>query len=69
MQIKDKLGKDLCVVAQTTFNHKKFEKFVELFKELGYNDSIIANTICSATDERQKDAASLPDSQPDLQGM
>ncbi len=59
MQIKDKLGKDLCVVAQTTFNHKKFEKFVELFEELGYNDSIIANTICSATDERQKDAAKL----------
>lgn len=59
LNIKDELKEDICVVAQTTFNRKKFEKFVELLKELGYNNSNIANTICSATDERQKDAAKL----------
>ena len=42
-----------CVVSQTTFNYKKFQELVEIFQKKGY-DIIVANTICSATEERQK---------------
>ena len=48
----------VCVVAQTTFNAAKFEKFVALLRANGYN--IEANeTICSATDERQGQARAI----------
>ena len=47
-----------CVVSQTTFNYKKFQELVEIFKKKGY-DIIVANTICSATEERQKEASEL----------
>ncbi|MCI8510086.1 MAG: bifunctional 4-hydroxy-3-methylbut-2-enyl diphosphate reductase/30S ribosomal protein S1 [Lachnospiraceae bacterium] len=50
--------KDISLVAQTTFNHKKFNKVVEIFKEKGYNITVY-NTICNATEERQKEAASI----------
>ena len=47
-----------CVVSQTTFNYKKFQDLVEIFQKKGY-DIIVANTICSATEERQKEASEL----------
>ena len=50
----------LCIVAQTTFNHRKFKDFVDIFQRMGYNaeDSAV-NTICNATEERQTEARSL----------
>lgn len=47
-------GKKLTVVAQTTFNYNKFQHIVEILKEKGYNVSIV-NTICNATEERQRE--------------
>ena len=51
-------GKKVCVVAQTTFNYKKFKDLVEIFAKKGY-DIIAVNTICNATAERQKEAQEL----------
>ena len=51
-------GKKVCIVSQTTFNYKKFQELVEIFQKKGY-DIIVANTICSATEERQKEASEL----------
>ena len=48
-------GKKLTVVAQTTFNYNKFQHIVEIFEKKGYNVSIV-NTICNATEERQREA-------------
>lgn len=48
----------LCIVAQTTFNYKKFEYIVEIFGEKGYNVSVV-NTICNATEERQAQARAI----------
>lgn len=50
--------KAISLVSQTTFNHKKFNSIVEIFKEKGYNITVY-NTICNATEERQKEAASI----------
>lgn len=50
--------KEISLVSQTTFNHKKFNKVVEIFKEKGYNITVY-NTICNATEERQREAASI----------
>ena len=51
-------GEKLCIVSQTTFNYKKFKDLVEIFQKKGY-DIIVANTICNATEERQKEASEL----------
>ncbi|MBQ2406640.1 MAG: 4-hydroxy-3-methylbut-2-enyl diphosphate reductase [Lachnospiraceae bacterium] len=48
----------LCIVSQTTFNYKKFKDLVEIFEKKGY-DIIVANTICNATEERQREALEL----------
>ncbi|MCM1184318.1 MAG: 4-hydroxy-3-methylbut-2-enyl diphosphate reductase [Roseburia sp.] len=48
----------LCIVTQTTFNYKKFQELVEIFQKKGY-DSIVANTICSATENSQREAREL----------
>jgi len=45
----------LCIVAQTTFNYKKFQDLVEKFEKKGY-DILVLNTICNATQERQVEA-------------
>lgn len=50
--------KKVCVVAQTTFNYKKFEELVEILSKKGY-DIIAENTICNATAERQLEAGKL----------
>ncbi len=49
----------VCIVSQTTFNYKKFDKLVEIIKKKGYDRLDIVNTICSATEERQKEAADI----------
>lgn len=48
----------LCIVAQTTFNYKKFQDLVEIITEKGY-DILVLNTICHATEERQTEAYQL----------
>ena len=48
--------KKLCVVSQTTFNYKKFDKLVEIISKMSYDRVDILNTICSATEERQSEA-------------
>ncbi len=47
-----------CVVAQTTFNYNKFQSMVEIFEKRMYNISVV-NTICNATEERQRSAKAL----------
>ena len=51
-------GMKLCIVAQTTYNYKKFQYIVEIFEKKGYNDSVV-NTICNATEERQTQAREI----------
>lgn len=51
-------GRELCIVAQTTYNYKKFQYIVEIFQEKGYND-IVVDTICNATEERQRSAKAI----------
>ena len=53
-----KEGVSVCVVAQTTYNYNKFQDVVEIFEKKGYNVNIV-NTICSATEERQRSARAL----------
>lgn len=48
----------LCIVAQTTFNYKKFKELVEIISKKGY-DILAVNTICNATEERQTEAREL----------
>ena len=48
----------LCIVAQTTFNYNKFQDLVEIFQKKGY-DVIVVNTICNATEVRQKEAREI----------
>ncbi len=50
--------KQICIVSQTTYNYNKFQYIVEIFQKKGYNDSVV-NTICNATEERQRSAQSL----------
>ena len=49
---------EISLVSQTTFNHKKFNSIVEIFEKKGYNITVY-NTICNATEERQKETASI----------
>ncbi len=51
-------GIKISLVSQTTFNHKKFNSIVEIFEKKGYNITVY-NTICNATEERQKETASI----------
>ncbi len=48
----------LILVAQTTFSVKTFEKFVKKIKNV-YTNATFFDTICCATEERQKEAAQL----------
>ena len=51
-------ARKLCVVAQTTFNYKKFEDIVDIFSKKSYDINVM-NTICNATEERQTEAAAI----------
>ncbi len=50
--------KRYCLVSQTTYNFKKFEVLVEILKNIGYNINV-ANTICNATERRQRETLEL----------
>ncbi len=52
------LNNRLCIVAQTTFNINKFQDIVEIISKKEYDINVLS-TICSATEERQKEAADL----------
>ena len=57
-------GKEICVVSQTTFNYNKFKELVEILCKKRYDNSVlnmgdILNTICNATEERQKEAKNI----------
>ena len=51
-------GRDVCLVAQTTFNYKKLKKILEIFEKKSYH-VIIVNTICNATANHQTEARSI----------
>ena len=50
--------KRLTIVSQTTMEAGKFKETVELLRLRGYNTHV-ANTICNATGERQKEAVEI----------
>ncbi len=51
-------GINYVLLAQTTFQVKKFKEIVDLFAKKEYNIYVV-NTICNATEERQRSAAEL----------
>ena len=51
-------GKNVSIVAQTTFNYNKFKDLVEIFLKKSY-DSTVLKTICNATEERQTEARAI----------
>ena len=56
--------KNVCIVSQTTFNYNKFKDLVEILREKRYDNTVlnilnILNTICNATEERQREAKSI----------
>nr|MCR4892704.1 4-hydroxy-3-methylbut-2-enyl diphosphate reductase [Lachnospiraceae bacterium] len=51
-------GRKVCIVSQTTFNFNKFKDLVEIFEKKGYSIRAV-NTICSATEQRQKEAREI----------
>lgn len=53
-----KKDEEIIIVAQTTFNHKKFQEIIDKISLLGY-DVICFNTICNATQERQAEAKKI----------
>ena len=57
-------GKNVCIVSQTTFNYNKFKDLVEILRKKRYDNTAlnilnILNTICNATEERQREAKSI----------
>lgn len=48
----------ICIVSQTTFSYKKFEELVEIISKKRY-DILALNTICNATEVRQKESREL----------
>ncbi len=53
--------KDICVVAQTTFDVTLWKKCLKILKKV-YTNAEIFDTICNATSERQAEAAALSES-------
>lgn len=52
------VNEKVCIVSQTTFNYNKFQELVEIIEKKGY-DILVLNTICNATEVRQKEAAEI----------
>ena len=57
-------GRIPCIVSQTTFNYNKFKELVEILCKKRYDNNVLSidnilNTICNATEERQKEAQSI----------
>ncbi len=57
-RFEEEKSRKIGVVAQTTFNYKKFEELVEILLKKGYDINAV-NTICNATEERQTEARNL----------
>ena len=58
------IDKIICIVSQTTFNYNKFKDLVEILSKKRYDNTVlnilnILNTICNATEERQREAKSI----------
>lgn len=51
--------KKYAVVAQTTFNHKKFQDIVEKISNICYDNASVVDTICNATYDRQKESREI----------
>ena len=51
-------GTKVCMVSQTTFNYNKFQDLVEIIGKKGYDINVL-NTICNATEVRQREAAQI----------
>lgn len=49
---------NICIISQTTFNNNKFKDLVEIIEEKSYNAKCV-NTICNATEERQREARQI----------
>ena len=58
MNLNLKKDEEIVIVAQTTFNHKKFQEIIDKILFLGY-DVRCFNTICNATQERQAEAKNI----------
>ena len=56
--LPDMAGKNITVVAQTTFSLKKFQELVAVLQDRYYNVNV-CKTICNATEERQKETEQL----------
>ena len=56
--LPDMTGKNITVVAQTTFSLKKFQELVAVLQDRYYNVNV-CKTICNATEERQKETEQL----------
>ena len=57
-------GRIPCIVSQTTFNYNKFKDLVEILCKKRYDNNVlnilnILNTICNATEERQREAKNI----------
>lgn len=59
IQNEGKKCKKLCIVSQTTYNFNKFQDLVEIFEKNSYDRIDVLNTICNATEERQREAAQI----------
>ncbi|MFV0464806.1 MAG: 4-hydroxy-3-methylbut-2-enyl diphosphate reductase [Lachnospiraceae bacterium] len=57
-ELRVEKNQKICIVSQTTFNFIKFQELVEIIEEKGY-DIVVINTICHATEVRQKEAAKI----------
>lgn len=58
------IDKNICIVSQTTFNYNKFKDLVEILSKKRYDNTVlnilnILNTICNATEERQREAKNI----------
>lgn len=50
--------KEVCVVSQTTFNYNKFKDLVEILEKKRYDNNVL-NTICNATEDRQRETKQI----------
>ncbi len=52
-------GKNVCIVAQTTYSNEKFEEFLQKFPKNRFKTVEVFDTICYTTKERQGEAERL----------
>ena len=51
-------GNPVCIVSQTTFNYNKFKDLVEILEKKRYDNNVL-NTICNATEDRQRETKQI----------